>query len=375
MKYILNIIFTSFFFYSCSETKVEVKKEEAKINGDTIVLSKKQLDNAVIETTTIQKSKLAGVVKANGKLNVAPENMLTISAPVNGFVKSFNLKSGAKVKKGDLLLTLEDQLIVQLQEDFLITKSGMELAEIEYKRQSDLNAQQASSNKIRQQAEAEYTQLKIRFKALAEKLRIIGINPDRINAEHLKKALYIYSPITGYVAKTEVNIGKYVNSADVLLQLINTESIYLTVMVNEKNITAIEIGKPVEVFSNIDPTHRYKAKIDLINKSVDEAGMIEVHCKLIDVVDNLLPGMYMNAEFKIENAASYILPEESVVNFEGKDFVFIANSSNAYYIAEVEIGETIDNHVIIKNAPLFFNKKIVSTGAYTLLMAMKNISE
>ena len=375
MNYIVKIVLVSLFFYSCNEKKVEVKSEDTNISGDTIILSKSQYENTKIETTTIQKSKLSNVVKAFGKLNVSPENMVTISAPVNGFIKSYNLKSGVKVKKGDLLLTLEDQLIVQLQEDFLITKSRMEFAEIEYSRQADLNAQQASSNKIKQQAEAEFNQLKIRLKSLTEKLKIIGINPDKINTENLKKTLSIYSPFTGFIAKAESNVGKYVNSGEALVQLINTEDIYLTVMINEKNLASIEIGRTVEVYSNIDPENRYKAKIDIINKSVDEAGMVEVHCKLVDKIGQLLPGMYMNAEFKIEKVESYILPEESVVNFEGKNFVFLANSTFSYYMEEVEIGETIDNQVIINNAAKILNKQIVTKGAYTLLMAMKNISE
>ncbi|MBC7642928.1 MAG: efflux transporter periplasmic adaptor subunit, partial [Flavobacterium sp.] len=69
------------------------------------------------------------------------------------------------------------------------------------------------------------------------------------------------------------------------------------------------------------------------------------------------------------------LPEESVVSFEGKEYIYIEIAKQKYKMVEVQIGEKQNNFVQILNADQLKDKKIVSKGAYTLLMKMKNTEE
>lgn len=82
---------------------------------------------------------------------------------------------------------MEDQQYVQLQQDYLLAKSRLHFAELEYQRQKELNAGQASSDKVMQQAQAETASLKIMVSALAEKLKLIQCEPGQFNSKQYFK--------------------------------------------------------------------------------------------------------------------------------------------------------------------------------------------
>ena len=59
---------------------------------------------------------------------------------------------------------------------------------------------------------------RIIMNALAQKLRLININPTTLTVDNITKNVRLYSSIAGFVSKVNVNIGKYVNPSDVLFE-------------------------------------------------------------------------------------------------------------------------------------------------------------
>ena len=85
-----------------------------------------------------------------------------------------------------------------------------------------------SSEKIFQRSTADYKSMKARVNALKEKLALIGINVKQLKeSERISRIITIYSPIDGYVSEVNVNIGKYVNPADVMFEIVNTEHLHV----------------------------------------------------------------------------------------------------------------------------------------------------
>jgi cobalt-zinc-cadmium efflux system membrane fusion protein len=69
------------------------------------------------------------------------------------------------------------------------------------------------------------------------------------------------------------------------------------------------------------------------------------------------------------------MPDECIVSFEGKHFVFKQKDAANFEMIAVEVGSSGDGFTEILNADNLKNSKIVQQGAYTLLMAMKNKGE
>ena len=233
MKNIVIISSLMLLLLGCNSKKEE-QTTEATTNVNLVSISDAQLKNATIETGKLEQKTISSTLKVTGKIDVPPQNMVSVSMPLGGYLKTTKLLPGLHISKGEVIATMEDQQYVQLQQDYLTTKSKLYFAEKEYQRQKELNQSQASSDKVYQQADSEYKTLQITLSALAEKLRLINVNPNSLSEKNISKSVNIYSPINGFVSKVNVNIGKYVNPADVLFELINPTDIHLNLKIFEK---------------------------------------------------------------------------------------------------------------------------------------------
>ncbi|WP_264521374.1 efflux RND transporter periplasmic adaptor subunit [Flavobacterium sp. N1994] len=375
MKNIMILLF-GFLILGCQSKKEETTSETNTIAESTVTLTSAQLKNAALTTGNLEKKSISSVLKVNGKIDVPPQNMVSISMPLGGYLKTTQLLPGMHINKGEVIATMEDQQFVQLQQDYLTTKSRLYFAEKEYERQKELNQSQASSDKVYQMADADYKTLRITLSALGEKLKLININPNTLTEKNLSKSVNIYAPITGFVSKVNVNIGKYVNPEDVLFELINPSDIHLNLKVFEKDITKLAIGQKLVAYTNNQPENKHACEIILISKdlSVDEHSA-EVHCHFENYDKTLLPGMYMNAEIEVKSNDALTIPEDAVVNYEGKNYVFVELDKTNFKITEVTTGVSENGVVEILNGDALTTKNIVTKGAYTLLMKLKNKSD
>ncbi|MER0441771.1 efflux RND transporter periplasmic adaptor subunit [Emticicia sp. W12TSBA100-4] len=369
-------IATLFLISSCgSKTTTEETTDSTVVESSVANLTEKQVQNIGIETGALEQKSFSTILKVTGKVDVPPQNLISVSVPLGGYLKSSHLIPGMFVRKGESIAIIEDQQYIQLQQDFLTIQSKISFLENEYQRQKELNQSKASSDKVFQQAEMELKTQRILVKSLAEKLKLAGINPEKLNENSISKSINIYSPINGYVSKVNVNIGKYISPTDVMFELVNTSDIHLALKIFEKDLDKLSIGQKVIAYTNTYPDKKYPCEILLIGKSLSEERNTDVHCHF-EVYDKaLIPGTYMNAEIAITNAKSYVLPEDAIVRFENKHYVFVKKSATQFEMVEVQIGNTEKGFTEIIKTENLNNQTFVIKGAYTLLMSLKNKSE
>ncbi|MBN9312357.1 MAG: efflux RND transporter periplasmic adaptor subunit [Chryseobacterium sp.] len=351
-------------------TKTANPKDE-----NTVTFTDAQLRNAPIETTELSMQHISTVLKLNGKIDVPPQNLVSVSTPLGGYLKSTRLLPGMKVAKGQVIAVIENPQFVQLQQDYLMAKSKYHFAQLDYNRQTKLNQSQASSDKVMQQAQSEMNSQQILMNSIAQQLKLVNINPAKISAGNIQRSVPVYSTINGFVSKVNVNIGKYVTPSDVLFELINPSDIHLNLKVYEKDLEMLKTGQRIVAYTNVDPSKKYAGEILLTSKDVDGSGMAEVRCHFEKYDPALIPGMYMNAEVKTENSFANAIPEESVVDFEGKSYVFTETGKQTWKMVPVTLGISENGFIEILNFADFKGKKIVTKNAYTLLMKLKNTSE
>jgi cobalt-zinc-cadmium efflux system membrane fusion protein len=369
-------ITTLFIITSCgNKTPTEEAADSTVVESSVANLTEKQVQSIGITTGTLEERSFSTILKVTGKVDVPPQNLISVSVPLGGYLKSSHLIPGMFVRKGESIAIIEDQQYIQLQQDFLTTQSKISFLENEYQRQKDLNQSKASSDKVFQQAEMELKTQKILVKSLAEKLKLTGINPEKLNENSISKSINIYSPISGYVSKVNVNIGKYISPTDVMFELVNTSDIHLALKVFEKDLDKLSIGQKVTAYTNTYPDKKYACEILLIGKSLSEERNTDVHCHFEIYDKSLIPGTYMNAEIAITNAKSYVLPEDAIVRFENKYYVFLKKTASQFEMVEVQIGNTEKGFNEIIKTENLNNQTLVIKGAYSLLMSLKNKSE
>ncbi|KAA5531644.1 efflux RND transporter periplasmic adaptor subunit [Paenimyroides baculatum] len=376
MKY-LFIICSALFMLSCKKEAVidQTLKPASPITQNELVLTKEQLKSIELSTVKMEKKQVSGTLQLNGKVDVDPDSKVSISSALGGHVKSVRVLPGKSVKKGDVIVIIEDNQFIEIQQDYLTTQAQLLSAAPNYNRQKELNISKSTSDKLMQQAETEYKSLLAVKNGLEEKLRLLNINPSKLSAGKIQRSISIVAPFSGIVSHVNVNKGKYVAPSDELVELINPQGLILKIKVFEKDLPKIAIGQNVTVFTNGNEDTKFNAKIVTKGNSILEDGSTEVIAKVVNLNSELVNGLYINALIDLENIDAFTLPEDAVVSFEGKNYVFEQIASGKFRMTEVQTGTTNGGWVSIQNHSSLINKSIVGKGAYALLMALKNKTE
>lgn len=377
MKNII-IISLAFVILSSCENKQAKNKERVETSTENIVeLTDSQLRNSTIEIGKIEQKTISSLLKVNGKIDVPPQNMVSISVPLGGYLKSTKLLEGMHISKGEIIAVMEDQQYIQLQQDYLTAKAHFSYLEKEFQRQKELNESKASSDKVFENAQAEYLTQKILIKSLSEKLKLISINPDNLNENKISRSINIYSPIDGFVSSIKMNIGKYASPSDVLFELVNPVDIHLALTVFEKDLDKLFIGQKIIAYNNYDYNKKFNCEIIFIGKYISAERAVIVHCHFEQYDKTLIPGMYMNAEAEVSTNNAFVIPNDGLVRFQGKQYVFTQTEANKYKMQEVITANNENGFTQISfpDNTEMRNKIFVVKDAYTLLMKMKNTEE
>ena len=352
---------------------VEVEKGNDSLSADLVTLNAAQLKTANLAFGTAQLMSMHKILKVNGAIDVPPSNIVSISIPMGGYLKKTSLIPGMFVKKGNLLAVLEDPSYIELQQDYLTAKSKLVYLEADFNRQRDLNATKSTSDKIFQLARSDYESQKYLTKSLSEKLKLLGLDPLALNENNISRAINFNAPINGYVTKVNVNIGKYVTPTDILFEIIDPSDLHLRLIVYENDATNLKVGNKVSFYTNNDIRKKYLAKVAVINPNINEDKTTEVHCHLVNESVRLYPGTSANAEIELNDAKVNAVPEQAIVKWQNKPFVFIKMEGNSFKMVPVEMGVTTNGYVEIKTN--LAKQAIVTMNAYTLLMQLKNSAD
>jgi cobalt-zinc-cadmium efflux system membrane fusion protein len=376
MKTIIIISIAITLFSACNN-KSEVSNSEAIPISNTVELTATQFKNSKISLGKIEKKPISSRLKLNGKIDVPPQNLVSVSVPLGGYLKSTKLIEGMHVNKGDVLTILEDQQYIQLQQDYLTAKTRLSLLEKDFLRQKGLNESKASSDKVFEIANAEYVSQKVLLKSLSEKLKLISIDPNELNENTISRSIKIYSPINGFVSSVKMNTGRYANPTDVLFELVDPTTVHLVLTAYDKDLEKLFIGQKVVAYTNNQSSKKYDFEILYIGKDISNTGTTTVHCHFIQKNNNFIPGMYMNAEVEITAENAFVIPVEGLVSYEGKEYVFTQTETNKYQMLEVTSQNTENGltQITFSDSIEISNSVFVTSGAYTLLMKMKNTSE
>ncbi|WP_291943781.1 efflux RND transporter periplasmic adaptor subunit [Chitinophaga sp.] len=379
MKKTIIILYTCNALLMACNSKPQEAKAPATVAAatdtvtNTVELTPAQLKNGDIQTGTVTEKTMHSLLRVNGVVDVPPQNVVSVSMPLGGYLKTMKLLPGMPITKGQVLATLEDPQYIQLQQDYLMAKSKLRYLEADYLRQKELNESKANSDKVYQQAKSEYEGQRVTASALREKLQLININPDKLSDANITKSASIYSPISGFITKVNVNTGRYVSPTEVLFELINPADLHLSLTVFQKDLQYLSEDQQIVCYAVNNPSEKYTASIHLITRNVDESRSSEVHCHFDKYDKKLVPGMFMNAEIELNNVHTPAVPEGAVVKWQNKNYVFLVDDKHKFTMTPVEIGTTYDGYTEIKTD--LSGKTLVTKNAYTLLMQLKNSGE
>ncbi len=328
-----------------------------------IKFTKAQAEVAGIKTDTLSQKELSKVIICSGSVESSPGNKVSISVPMEAYIKQIFVKHGEKVKQGQPLVSVENLEFIDLQTDYLKKKAELEYIKDEYERQKKLYEQNAIPLKTYQQIKSQYDQLMADFKGLEQKLRILGLNPDNITPDNISSVTVVRSPINGIVGEIYVNLGQYVMPEDKIMDITNPTGYLIMLSVYGKYHSIIQPGQKVEftVTGSSLPLH---ATIFSVSPVLDpQTKTFYAHAEPDANYKQLTEGAFVSAKIYANTEKVYAVPKLSLVKIGDRHFVYVEVEPYTYKRVEVQTGLETDNYVEIINYKDLLGKKIVISGA------------
>ena len=274
-----------------SQTSDSVDKSdsvEIKANADSVGI------DGVSSATNVANSPTF-----NGVIMVSPQQNATVSLTMGGKVHSLKVMPGQAVARGQVIASIDNPEYIDLQQTYLDASAQTEYLEKEYKRQSDLSANDASSQKKMQQSKAEYLSMHSRLSAAASRLKTLGVNPASVKLNGIQPYLLVKAPINGFVTNLNVNLGKYLDAGEPICDVINKSQPLIQLTVYERELNLMRVGRPVEFRVNGMGKKTFNAQIVSIDQSVDAKDYsIKVYAKVMASNSDFRLGMYIKAKLK-----------------------------------------------------------------------------
>ena len=362
-----------------SKEEKEVVKEEHHEESELIMLTPEQYKMVEVTLGAVEMKELSGTIKVNGMLDLPPKSFVSVSTPLEGVVKNTEMLQGMKVRKGTLVAVMQNPEFIQMQQDYLDYKSQLQFLKQELNRQEELAKEDVNSKKALQKANSEYQSMSARLMGQKIKLSLLDVNFSQLEKGQIVKTFNLYAPIGGYITQVNTNIGAFASTADVLFKIADTEHLHAELTVFEKDVPALKIGQKVR-FTLANEQKERKATVFLIGREISKERTVQVHCHL-DVEDTqLIPGMYLKAY--VESGASKVaaLPDQAIVEFEGKKYIFIeeatkADKSHQFKMIAIRTVIAENGYTQIASEELGRAARVVIKGAYDLLSKVKNAEE
>ena len=252
-----------------------------------------------------------GTAKAN--------ESVSLTAQTTDIVQHINFDDGDFVKKGQVLLQLNDteekarlnELDINLQE-----------AKRQLKRIINLAKESAASEQLLDEQQA-------KVKALSAQMDVVKSQLDE---------LVISAPFNGVLGIRQISVGALLKPGDLVTTLDDLAVVKVDFSISEAHLPTVAIGQQVKTTSVAYPGEVFVGKIASIATRLDPiTRSIQVRANIDNKALKLRPGMLMQIELQKLMLETLVLPEQSLVPVDDKQFVFVVKDG-AVQRVEVEVG-------------------------------------
>lgn len=272
-----------------------------------------------LDFTEVRRGDLTQTIDVNG--NISPVTLVTIGAQVSGIVKDLRVDFNQKVKKGEVMLVLDDvplrAQVTQSQANLQSAQAERDLAKADNERYQALYEKKFVTKQELDQAVQKYSSAKARLTLVQAQLL-----KDQQNLTYAT----ITSPIDGIVIDRQVDIGQTVASsfqAPVLFKVAqNLNKMQLLASVSEANLGMLKVGQIANFTVDAFGARPYRGVVQQIRLNPNTQSSV-VNYSVVILVDNddlsLLPGMTANISIAVGEAKDALLVPNAALRFKPKD--------------------------------------------------------
>lgn len=278
------------------------------------------------QTAAVERGDIEDVVTATG--TVQPLEFVDVGAQVSGQLKKLHIEVGSVVKEGDLLAEIDPTVFLanvdarranlrNQQATMKDRKAQLTLAELQYQRQKNLMAADATTRESLQTAEATLQSAKAQIEALQAQIEQTqsSLRADEATLNYAK----IYAPMSGTVVSLTARQGQTLNanqSAPIILRIADLSTMTVQAQVSEAEVG--KLSKDMEVYFTTlgSQGRRWYGALRKVEPTPTVTNNVVLYNALFDVANrnlSLLPSMTTQVFFIAATAKDALLVPTAAV--------------------------------------------------------------
>jgi RND family efflux transporter MFP subunit len=241
--------------------------------------------------------------------SLAPERAATVRAEVSGSVLRTNADAGQRVKRGQLLGTLDDTAV---RDTYLSARSAVRSAEaaLEIARRNAERAARLAKAGALPERDLETA----RWEATNAEGTLADARARLATASEQLEDTRIRAPFTGIVSERQADAGDVVQVGSPLFTVVDPRSLRLEASVPAGAIGRLKVGTPVE-FRISGVERRMTGRIDRINPVVDSATrQVRIYASLPNVEESMVAGLFAEGRVTTDTKRAVAVPITAVDN-------------------------------------------------------------
>ncbi|HEX2056714.1 MAG TPA: efflux RND transporter periplasmic adaptor subunit [Nitrospiraceae bacterium] len=324
-----------------------------------------QIETAVIDMKSVQPELILA-----GKIAYGEDRYSKISSPLQGRVVEVRAHLGDRVKVGDTLLVIDSPDITQAYSEFVKEASELEYATRAYELAKELYQTKALALKDLKQAENDVIKARAEFRRSKEQLLSLRVPRAELDKplaqQRITSRFEMKSPLSGTVVERTVTPGQSVSAdaGQVLFTIADLDRLQVVADVYERDLALVKVSQVARVSVEAYPGTDFAAVVASIGDVVDpNTRTIKVRAWVDNQDHRLKPEMFARLRLDVGDANPFLaIPKESVVEVDGKYFVYLVEAPDKYVKREVRVSNVSSDMVRVLEG-LAPGQRIVTKGA------------
>ena len=335
----------------------------------------------LVDVLTIQRKDMTKTIDLTGQ--TVPESQVDIAAKYTGKITQINVELGQYVMPGQVLLSQDSSDIdisieqnnasfrqanadaiesnATFEANYQKAQSDYQHSVTTYQRYKLLYSQGAISKEVLDNAEQQMISSKSVMESWSKQLMagsaasVESKRASRDKAQSVidalknqKDDLTLRAPRSGMIGFRQAEVGNIVSAGQKVLSIVDNSNIYIDCSVSEQDIGQMVLGLPTTI--GIESLGKsFTGKIIYISPSIDSKTQAFTIRMILDKPeDSIRSGMFARTKINtILRAQTLFVPKEAVLSLNGKDRIFVVNSSNQVEERIVQLGLRNDKSIEI----------------------------
>ena len=357
--------------YQCAECRYEAGL--VKLDAS---LMKSADGSGLVRTHVAGRMKMSEGLPATGEVALNENAAVHISPRIAGIIESVPVDIGARVKAGDVLLTLASVELGKAMSEYERNRTLCDLSGKILAREKNLKEQNVGSGQDVIEAQMAFEQHRSDLKASEQMLHVLGLTEEDLSGTRELETgrLPVRASVAGTIIEKHAVTGEMVEPGKDLMLLSDLTTVWVWAGVHSRDLGKLLAAEKrgaiaVEITVDAFPGRTFSGMLDYVGATMSEqTRTVKVRATVDNSGMELRPGMFCNATIFLGNGQAdevLAVPRSAVFSDEGKSFVFKHWKDDFYVRQDVNKGREFSGLVEIIDG-LQAGETVVAEGAFLL---------